>query len=250
MRRLDGARSAGADPVVAVRPAIEKAGVSSMNSTEPVKVELPLAAAAGPKTIVNTCTAQSGVIKQCPAYAATLPVETAVADMDTAVAALQGTVSKMDLLHAQLAALVTTRTTQLAAVHLKHDAVETALNTASNGDPAAAQAWVGKTKSRALPAPVSTATNPPENPAIAVVKSSHGSVKASCTPEAGAVCYLFQQGGDPAHPETWPAPTISSGHTFKAHNQPIGQVVYLRIAIVRRGSVQSQWSPVLQIVAR
>jgi hypothetical protein len=219
-------------------------------NTESGKVDLPLAASASAKTAITLCTTQSGVIKQCPAYAATLPVETAVADMDTAVAALQGTVSKMDLLYAQLATLGTTRATQLAAVHLKHDAVEAALNTASNCDPAAALAWVGKTKSRALPAPVSTATNPPENPAIAVVKSSHGSVKASCTPEVGAVCYLFQQGSDPAHPETWPAPTISSGHTFKVHNQPLGQIVYLRIAIVRRGSVQSLWSPVLQIVAR
>jgi hypothetical protein len=34
------------------------------------------------------------------------------------------------------------------------------------------------------------------------------------------------------------------------HNQPIGQPIYMRIAIVRRGSVQSQWAPVLQIVVR
>jgi hypothetical protein len=221
-----------------------------MNSTESVKVDLPLAATANAKTVVAVCTAQSGVIKQCPVYATTPPVEAAVTDMDTAVAALQVTVSKVEQAHALLATLGTSLATQVAAVRLKHDGVSAALNTASNNDPAAALAWVGKTKTRAAPGPASTSTVPPENPAITVVKRTHGSVMASCTPEVGAVAYLFQQGGDPAHPETWPAPTIASGHTFKVHNQPIGQVVYMRIAIVRRGSLQSQWSPVVQVVAR
>jgi hypothetical protein len=221
-----------------------------MNPTESAKVELPLAASASAKPVITTCTAQSGVIKQCPAYATTPAVEAAVVDMDTAVAALQVTVAKSDQVRALLATLVTTQATQVATVRLKHDGVVAALNTASNNDPAAAQAWVGKTKTRAPRAPVSTSTSPPENPAITTVKQSPGTVLASCTPEAGAVAYLFQQGGDPTHPDAWPIPTISPGHTFKVHNQPIGQVVYLRVAIVRRGSVQSQWSPVLQIVAR
>jgi hypothetical protein len=217
---------------------------------EPIKVELPLAASASPKTVISTCTTQSGLLKQAPAYPTTSTVEAAVVDMDAAVAALQVTVGKLDNLEAQRAALITTRTTQVVTVHLKHDAVEAAINTASNNDPEAAQAWVGKTKTRAKPAPVTTSTNPPEGALLAIIKSSHGSVKASCTPEASAVSYLFQQGGDPAHPETWPAPFVARGHTFKVHNQPIGQPIYMRIAIVRRGSVQSQWTPVLQIVVR
>ncbi len=217
---------------------------------ESVKVDLPLAGSATPKTIISTCTTQSGIIKECAAYPTTPGVEAAVADLDTAVAALQGTVSKIDQTRALLLALDKTRTTQVGIVRIKHDGVEAALNTASNGDPTAAHAWVGKTKTRALPTPVSTATTPPENPALATVKRAPGSVKASCTAEAGAVCYLFQQGADPAHPEAWAAPTMSAGHTLTLRNQPLGQSVYLRIAIVRRGSVQSQWSPVLQIVVR
>jgi hypothetical protein len=43
---------------------------------------------------------------------------------------------------------------------------------------------------------------------------------------------------------------MTSGHTHKASNLPIGQTVYLRMAIIRRGSIQSQWSPGLQIVVR
>ncbi len=126
-------------------------------------------------------------------------------DMDTAVAALEGTVSKMAQLRAQLAALAGTVGAQVATVRLKHDGVEAALNTASNNDPAAAQAWVGKTRTHTPPTPISTSTAPPEKPAVTTLKQSHGTAVASCTPEAGAVCYLFQQGSDPAHPETWPA---------------------------------------------
>jgi hypothetical protein len=221
-----------------------------MNSIDSVKVALPLPASANAKTLISTCTSQSGVIKQCPAYSTTTAVQGAVGDMDTAVTALQGTVAKVDQARALLLTLETTRDAQVVTVRLKHDGVETALNTASNGDPDAAQAWVGKTKSRAAPVPVSTSTNPPENPALQNVKSQHGAVKASCTAETGAVCYLFQQGADPAQPGNWPAPTMTSGSTFTLRNQPIGQLVYLRIAVVRRGSVQGQWSPVLQITVR
>jgi hypothetical protein len=221
-----------------------------MNPIEPLKVDLPLSTTAAPKTVASTCAAQSSVIKQAPGYATTPAVQAAVGDMDTAVTALQATVGKLDNLDAERSALITTRTAQVSTLRLKHDNVATALNTASNNDPQAVQAWVGKTKSRAKPTPVTTSTNPPDGAQLAIVKSSHGSVKASCTPEAGALSYLFQQGGDPAHPETWPAPFVARGHTFKVHNQPIGQPIYMRIAIVRRGSVQSQWTPVLQIVVR
>jgi hypothetical protein len=74
--------------------------------------------------------------------------------------------------------------------------------------------------------------------------------RASCKPEDGAVCYLFQHGTDPAHPETWPAPIMSPGSTFVLSNLPVGQIVCVRIAVVRRGSVQGQWSSVLQVTVR
>ena len=65
--------------------------------------------------------------------------------------------------------------------------------------------------------------------------------------EGGVICYLVQLGTDPAHPEAWPAPVIAGGckHTFTGLTP--GQKVYLRIAIVRRGSVQGQWSVVMEV---
>jgi hypothetical protein len=57
-------------------------------------------------------------------------------------------------------------------------------------------------------------------------------------------------GTDQAHPETWPPQVVTRGHTYKVGNLPIGQVVYLRIAVIRRGSIQSPWSPILSIQVR
>ena len=219
-------------------------------ATESGKVHLPFPSSAKPKDLVSTCTAQSGTIKQCPLYTSTPAVQTVVTDMDTAVSNLGVTLGKIDVVHAQLSTLETTRDTQIVTVRLKHDAVESALNVSSNGDPQVAEAWVGKTKTRAKPVEVTASTDPPENPALAVIKSRSGAVKASCKIEPGAVCYLFQRGTDPAHPETWPSPVFSTGNTFTLSNLPVGQTVYLRIAVVRRGSVQGQWSAILQVVVR
>jgi hypothetical protein len=212
------------------------------------KVNLPLPASINGKQVVTTCTAQSALIKQCPAYTTTPTVQAAVTDMDTAVAALQTTDGKIDNLDAELRTLKTTRVQQIGVVRLKHDNVETALNTASNGDPVAAQAWTGKTKVRAKPAPVTQNVAPPTGASLRALKKTHGAVIARCDPEPGADGYMFQTGGDPNHPETWTATSYSKGHTFKLKNQTIGQTVNMRIAIVRRGSVTSQWTQVLSVV--
>jgi len=221
-----------------------------MPNVENVKVQLPFPATATCTIIMNTCNAQSAVIKKCPAYTSTPAVQTAVTDMDTEVTNLGTLNTQITTTRALLTTLEGKRDTQIVVVRLKHDGVETALNTASNGDPMAAAAWTGKTKSRAKPAPVSTNTDPPLNPALRNVKKHSGMVEAACTKETGVVCYAFQQGTDPLHPENWAPPVMVKGNVHKVANLPIGQVVCFRVAIVRRGSVQSQWSPVLQIQVR
>ena len=215
-----------------------------------VRVDLPLPVSANAETVVNLWKAQSALLKQCPAYPTTPAVESAVTDADAAVVVLDGTCAKLGQLWAQIKTLETTRETQVATVRLKHDAVETACNTASNNDPEAAKAWTGKTKSRAKPVLAAASNGPPENPALRSIKKQSGSVRASCTPEAGAVGYLCQTGADPSHPESWPAPVYVHGHTFTFRGLPVGQPFYARIAVVRRGSVQGAWSPVLQITVK
>ena len=215
-----------------------------------VKVELPFPYNINAKSMIHLWTEQSTLIKQCPAYPTTAPVQAVVTDMDGAVAQLQGTVSEIDQVRARLAALEKTRNTQMATLRIKHGAVGTALTSASNNDPNAAKAWTGATQERAKAAQVPAATGAPLNPAFNGIKRHPGSVKASCDKEAGALAYLFQFGTDPNHPETWPAPIVARGHTYTLRNQPIGQVLCARIAVVRHGSVQGAWSIVLQLTVR
>lgn len=221
-----------------------------MTTVAAASVSLPLSAHANCTTVINTCTQQSAIIKKCPAYASTPAVQAAVTDMDGAVGVLSGTDTQLTQARAVVTTLEGQRDTQMLTVHLKHANVETALNTASNGDPAAAKAWLGQTKTRAVPLPVGSSNLPPEKPAVRNVKKHPGMILASCAEEQSTVGYAFQMGTDPAHPESWPPQVVTSGHTYKVGNLPIGQVVYLRIAVIRRGSIQSPWSPILQIQVR
>jgi hypothetical protein len=77
-----------------------------------------------------------------------------------------------------------------------------------------------------------------------------GTVQVKCKAERGAVCYLMQTGTDPAHPEAWPSPVITSGAKHLFPGLTVGQKAYFRIAIVRRGGVQGQWSGVMEVVVR
>ncbi len=97
---------------------------------------------------------------------------------------------------------------------------------------------------------MSASTLPPEKPALRIVKSHPSMVEASCAEEPSVVGYVFQTGGDPTLPEAWAPGITTRGHTYKMASLPIGQIVYARIAIIRRGSIQSQWSPILQIQVR
>jgi hypothetical protein len=214
------------------------------------KVSLPLPATASCGTVITTCTKQSGILKQCAAYSTTPAVETAVTAMDAAVAVLQGTDTQLTQARALVSTLEGKRATQMVTVRLTHDTVESTLNTACNNDPVAAKAWTGATKQRTPPLPVGASTLPPEGAAVRIVKAHPGMVEASCAKEQSVVGYAFQIGTDPAHPEAWPPQIMTQGHTHKFPNLPIGQIAYVRVAVIRRGSIQSPWSPILQISVR
>jgi hypothetical protein len=221
-----------------------------MSTVTEGKVSLPLPANASCITIITTCTKQSGILKQCPAYSTTPVAQTVVIAMDTAVAVLSGTDTQLDQAKALVSTLEGKRTTQMVTVRLTHATVESTLNTVCNNDPVAAKAWTGATKQRAASLPVGASMLPPETAAVRLVKAHPGMVEASCAEEPSVVGYAFQIGTDPAHPETWPPQILSKGRTHKFPNLPIGQTVYVRIAVIRRGSIQSPWSPILQIMVR
>jgi hypothetical protein len=221
-----------------------------MTAVKYVAVDLPLAVKATTNTIITTCTNQSATIKKCPAYASTPAVQAAVTDMDGAVSTLEGIEANLVQAHADVKTYEGQIGKQEITVRIKHENVESALNNAAGGDPVQAQAWTGKTKERAKPLPIGSSTLPPDDAKVRNVKAHPGMILASCSEEQSAVGYAFQMGTDQAHPETWPAQIVTRGHTYKVGNLPIGQMVYLRIAVIRRGSIQGAWSAILPIQAR
>jgi hypothetical protein len=221
-----------------------------MSAIKFVAVDLPLAMYVPTHSIITTCTDQSATIKKCPAYASTPGVQAAVTDMDTAVSTLGDIVQKLVQAQADVKTYEGQRDKQEITLRIKHSNVESALNNAAGGDPVQALAWTGKTKERAKPLPIGSSNLPPEDAKVRNVKAHPGMILASCAKEQSAVSYAFQMGTDQAHPETWPAQVVTSGHTYKVGNLPIGQVVYLRIAVVRRGSIQGAWSAIMPIQIR
>jgi hypothetical protein len=215
-----------------------------------VKVQLPFPAVATPEAAVQLWVNQSAIIKKAPGYSAAPAVHAAVTDCDAAAAALQTTVSDIDQLRVQLQGLEKTRSVQLGTPHIKHDAVSTACTVASNNDPQAAKLWTGQTAERVKPQTLPVGTAGPVDPKLNCIKSRSGSVKGSCLADPDAIGYLFQYGTDPNHPETWAPPTQMRGHTCTLRNMPLGQVLCMRIAVLRRGSVQGAWSIILQVTVR
>jgi len=213
-------------------------------------VQLPFPAVATPKAALHTWQNQSVIIKQAPGYSAAPAVQAAVTDCDAAAGQLQTTVSDIDQLRVKLQGLEKTRSVQLGTLHIKHDAVSTACTVASNNDPQAAKLWTGQTTERVKPQSLPVGTAGPVDPKLNCIKRRSGSVKASCQADAEAIGYLFQYGTDPNHPESWAPPTQMRGDTFTLRNLPVGQVLCMRIAVLRRGSVQGAWSVILQVTVR
>ena len=215
-----------------------------------VKVELPLPSSCNANAMIQLWNAQSAVIKKCSLYPTTAPVQAAVADMDAAVVQLQGTETEIDQTPRQA------RGPGEDAGHADRRRSPEARRGCDGAQrrqqqrPRRGEGWTGKTKVRAVPQQLPATTGAPASPMFASIQRHPGSTKASCAEEAGAVAYLFQYGGDPNHPEAWPAPIVSRGHTHTLRNQTIGQLLCVRIAVVRHGSVQGAWSTILQLTVR
>jgi hypothetical protein len=127
-----------------------------------------------------------------------------------------------------------------------HDALEVMLNQDCAGDEQAMLQWGAQKATRKATTPTSAAPTS----ARATATKDEGTVVARCKAEAGAVCYLFQMGNDPANPQSWPAPTIEPGASHTVSGLAVGQKVYFRVAIFRRGTGQGQWSDVVAVVVK
>jgi hypothetical protein len=216
------------------------------NDEQTTRVTFPLPGTNQCTAMVNTCNQQVATILANPDVT-NHPEVKAAAD---AVSAQAKTVGKTmtDLGTARAGVVTLEETRDKGAVQLRrlHGNLVALVNLAAAGNKQAALAWGGKIASRTtMPA----STDAPVNVTTRTTETL-GSVEVQCKSERGVVCYLFQMGSDPAHPEGWAPPAIVGGCKHTVDGLTVGATVYFRAAIVRRGNVQGQWSDVTAITVR
>jgi hypothetical protein len=207
---------------------------------------LPLPSSSTPTALVNLCLQQVTSVLACADITNHPEVKAAANVVQTKAQTVSQSVTNLANARNTVSSLEQTRDQGVVELRTVHANLESLLNIASAGNAALVVAWGGKVASRAN---TQVSTDPPVTP-TATATSTMGTVLVRCKPEYGAVCYLIQTGADPTHPEAWPAPVIASGSRRAFPNLTVGQKAYFRIAIVRRGGVQGQWSQVLEALVR
>ena len=210
------------------------------------RVTLPLPATHQYAATIATCTQQVATVLANPDIANHPEVTTAANNVLAQATTMSQTVTALGNAHANVVTLEGKRGQEAVVLRFLHTNLEALLNVAAGGNKQAAVAWGGKLATRTITA----ATTAAPLDATAAPTKVVGAVLVKCKAERGVVCYLFQMGSDPAHPETWPQPAIVGGSKYTATGLTAGQKVYFRIAIVRRGNVQSAWSDVIAVTAR
>jgi hypothetical protein len=209
------------------------------------RITLPLPGNSNPKLVADACDKQATTVLANPDVANHLDVAAAANAVQAQAKVLDDTMVSVENTLATLASLRQKRFAALLLLRILHTNLESLINVAAGGNLQKATAYGGKPVTRTV---LAESTDPPVDPTAKSVKSA--TVAARCDKERGVLCYLFQMGGDPAHPETWPAPAMSgsSAHTFTGLTS--GQKVYVRIAIVRHRGGQGEWSSVIEVVVK
>jgi hypothetical protein len=209
------------------------------------RITLPLPGNNQPKLVVDASEKQVATVLANPDVANHPDVAAAANAVQAQAKVVDDTMVSLGNALATVASLREKRYTALLLLRILHTNLESLINVAAGGDLQKATAYGGKPVTRTV-YPVST--DPPVDSVAKSAKSA--TVEARCNKERGVVCYLFQMGADPAHPETWPPPAMSGGSTHTFTGLTSGQKVYVRLAIVRRNGGLGQWSNVIEVVVK
>ena len=219
--------------------------MSSKKVSEPT-LKLPLERPPLYDEMVVTSKTQVGAVQKNPGIATKPVIDTGAklvladaVDLETKVKAWRNAVALARALEGEVgkAALVLLR---------DHDAFEATLNQDCAGDEQAILDWGAKKATRK---PATPTTAAPTN-ARATASKHEGAFVARCKADESALCYLFQMGTDPANPASWPAPVIESGCSHDFGGFTVGQKVYFRVAVFRRGTGQGQWSDIVSVTVK
>jgi hypothetical protein len=214
--------------------------------SDQVTAQFPLARPPYYSAMVTTCQQQTGTVQQCSDYQNQPAVQAAVTAVVASAKKLDQTLTSLVNARALVASLEKQREDDAAALRRDHTGMEAAVNVASAGKAPAELSWGAQPATRT---PATPTADPPVNPRL-VHGPLPGTVWAKCKPQKGAYSYAFQIGTDPTNPSAWPQPVTEGSASHLFSGLTTGQKVYVRIAVLRRGVGQGQWSGVLEIMVR
>ena len=207
------------------------------------RLELPLPKGK-PEVVVSAIKVQLAAVGS----AADLPNQPKIKDALKAttddVTAVETTLGSISTTRTNLKALLNTRNKQLFALRIDHEGLQTAINVAGKGDKAYLETYGGNIVTKNV---VAATDEMPTNPTLKNTKIS-GEAAARCKADPKAYAYAYQFGTEPTNPDAWPKPLLESKSSYTATGLPVGQKVYCRIAVYRRGIGMGQWSPVLGLL--
>jgi hypothetical protein len=195
----------------------------------------------------ETAQHNADTVKQGPEYAADKPVQDAVANVETCVTTLKGTLSGLEQAQLTILVLDPKRTLDAAALHRANDSLETSITSSTGGVRTKILSYGAKIGG---PTPSVPSTDPPTQ---VRGKSTPGSLAVAfqCKADDRAVCYHYAWGTDASNPDAFPNSAVEGGATHKVPGPlPYGQKIFFRIAIQRRKTGLGQWSAVVEVVVR
>jgi hypothetical protein len=185
-------------------------------------------------------------VQKCDDYSKQPEIQARTVVLNLSADDLSKTLGDLAAAKLLVAKLEAQRDQQFVSFGANHTALEGAVNVACKGQIAMIQAYGGAPATRT---PLAPSTDPPISTTLRT-QGVPGAVVARCKADPGAIGYLFQLGTDPSNPDSWPKPEIWPRSRFVFTNLPVGQKVYVRVAIQRRRGGLGQWSGLLEITVR
>ena len=206
----------------------------------------PAHASSGEELVVVTRQQVDG-IQHAADYPNHPPVQAAATAVLATANSLDSTLLAITNKKGELETLMRGRDTILGTLTLQRSDLQNAVTTASKGSPDAVTAWSCHVQTRAVPQPTNEA---PQHLVLKNDRTTPGTLLARCKAVKGAASYVFVFTTDPSAP----LGTGTSVPSSKAHcvtsGQPLGHVLYARVAVIRTAGGQSAWSEPIQILVR
>lgn len=196
------------------------------------------------ETVVGKVKTQLAAVSSAPDLPNQPKIKDALTATEADADAVEKTLGQISTAEAALVGLRSTRDKQMFSLRMDHEALQSAINLAGQGDRTYLQTYGGVIVAKGT---LEGTDDVPLNPKLTATKNG-GEAHAKCKADPKAYAYAYQFGTDPANPDGWPKPEIESGSSYVKTGLTPGQKIYCRIAIYRRGVGIGKWSPVMDVV--